>query len=361
MFRNCRIEGMNLKKDYNNKNFWNRYSKIYDIEIDRFNRSAYLEMYKLISKVLTKDMKVLEIATGTGLIAVNVAHSAQSIVATDFSPKMIETATKKGVPSNVHFSVENATALSFPDHTFDAVIISNALHIMPDPGAVLKNIRRVLKPNGLLIAPTFSHGTAFYPELLSAFVTPNHPEVAKITARAAQLLGGWSGDPSLNAYQTQNPNRVLMQAAAVYGALQEQNIVYSVPPASFERVGQRVRLCDAIIQQKLGTCLDLTLFYAACLEAIGLHPILLLQQGHIFAGVWLEDFSFSESVENDPSLITKRIAEGVNEIAVVECTALVSGKTMSFDEAMSWFAAVGIRTVDAKAWAWSALTFSSKI
>ena len=179
------------------------------------------------------------------------------------------------------------------------------------------------------------HGTAFYPELLSAFVTPNHPEVAKITARAAQLLGGWSGDPSLNAYQTQNPNRVLMQAAAVYGALQEQNIVYSVPPASFERVGQRVRLCDAIIQQKLGTCLDLTLFYAACLEAIGLHPILLLQQGHIFAGVWLEDLSFSESVENDPSLITKRIAEGVNEIAVVECTALVSGKTMSFDEAMT--------------------------
>lgn len=179
------------------------------------------------------------------------------------------------------------------------------------------------------------HGTAFYPELLSAFVTPNHPEVTKITVRAAQLLSGWSGDPSLNAYQTQNPNRVLMQAAAIYGALQELNIVYSVPPASFERIGQRIRLCDAVIQQKLGTCLDLTLFYAACLEAIGLHPILLLQQGHIFAGIWLEDLSFSESVENDPSLITKRIAEGVNEIAVVECTALVSGKNLSFDEAMA--------------------------
>lgn len=177
------------------------------------------------------------------------------------------------------------------------------------------------------------HGTAFYPELLSAFVTPNHPEVTKMIARAAQLLDGWSGDPSLDAYQTRNPNRVLMQAAAVYGALQEANIVYSVPPASFERIGQRVRLCDAIIQQKLGTCLDLTLFYAACLEAIGLHPILLLKPGHVFAGVWLEDLSFSESVENDPALITKRIAEGVNEIAVVECTALVSGKDMSFDEA----------------------------
>ncbi len=179
------------------------------------------------------------------------------------------------------------------------------------------------------------HGTAFYPELLCAFVTPNHPEAIKITARSAQLLGNWSGDPSLNAYQTQDPNRVLMQAAAVYGALQEANIIYSVPPASFERIGQRVRLCDAVIQQKLGTCLDLTLFYATCLEAIGLHPILLLQQGHIFAGVWLENRSFSETVENDPSLITKRIAEGVNEIAVVECTALVAGKNMSFDEAMA--------------------------
>ena len=147
-----------MKKDRNNKNFWNRYAKIYDIEIDRFNRSAYSEMYRLISRALSKEMKVLEIATGTGLIAINIAGSVQSIMATDFSPKMIETAAKKGAPDNVQFSVEDATALSFSDQTFDAVIISNALHIMPDPEVVLKNIRRVLKPNGLLIAPTFSHG-----------------------------------------------------------------------------------------------------------------------------------------------------------------------------------------------------------
>ena len=147
-----------MKKDRNNKNFWNRYAKIYDIEIDRFSRLAYSEMYRLMSKCLTKEMKVLEIATGTGLIAVNIADSVKSVVATDFSPKMIETAIKKRVPDNVHFSVEDATALSFSDQTFDAVIISNALHIMPDPGVVLKNIRRVLKLNGLLIAPTFSHG-----------------------------------------------------------------------------------------------------------------------------------------------------------------------------------------------------------
>lgn len=147
-----------MKKDRNNINFWNRYAKLYDVEVDKFSRLAYSELYRLISGTLTKEMNVLEIATGTGLIAVNIAGSVQSITATDLSPKMIEAAMKKRVSDNVHFSVEDAAALSFPDQTFDAVIISNALHIMPNPVAVLTNIRRVLKPKGLLIAPTFSHG-----------------------------------------------------------------------------------------------------------------------------------------------------------------------------------------------------------
>lgn len=147
-----------MKKKQDNKNFWNRYAKLYDFEIDRFNRSAYSEMYRLMSAALTKEMRVLEIATGTGLIGINIADSVQSVEATDFSPKMIEAAMKKDAPDNVHFSVEDASALSFASQAFDAVIISNALHIMPDPELVLINIKRVLKPNGLLIAPTFSHG-----------------------------------------------------------------------------------------------------------------------------------------------------------------------------------------------------------
>ena len=177
------------------------------------------------------------------------------------------------------------------------------------------------------------HGLGIHPELLCAFVTPNHPEIARLTARAAELLGKWTGDPSLDAYQSQDPNRVLAQAAAVYGAIQERSVVYAVPPASFEAVGQRLRLCDAVLEQKLGTCLDLSLLYTACLEAIGLHPLLILKQGHAFAGLWLEDLTFSESVQDDASLVTKRLAEGIQELAVVECTALTAGKQVSFDEA----------------------------
>jgi DNA polymerase III delta prime subunit len=177
------------------------------------------------------------------------------------------------------------------------------------------------------------HGYSIYPELLAAFVTPNHPEVTKINARAAEILGDWTGDPSLDAYQTPNPDRAKQQAAAVFVALQEQNIIYSVPPTSFEKIGQRVRLCDAVLQTKMGTCLDLSLLYGSCLESIGLNPILIIKPGHVFAGFWLDNHSFPESVMDDASFITKRLASGINKIGVVECTLCVSGKHSKFDEA----------------------------
>ena len=147
---------MSDKRD--NKNFWNRYAKLYDFEINMSSGKAYKEMYRMMSAALSPDMNVLEVATGTGLIAVNIAAYVRRVEATDFSPKMIAKAKKKKAPGNVRFSVEDATALYFEDNSFDAVIISNALHIMPDPIKVLSNISRVLKPNGLLIAPNFTHG-----------------------------------------------------------------------------------------------------------------------------------------------------------------------------------------------------------
>ena len=147
-----------MEERRDNKGFWNRYAKLYDFEINRFSGKAYAEMYRLMADILSFDMTVLEVATGTGLIAINIAAHVRHVVATDFSPKMIEAAKKKKAPANIRFSVEDATALSFADNTFDAVIITNALHIMPDPVKVLSNISRVLKPKGLLIAPTYSHG-----------------------------------------------------------------------------------------------------------------------------------------------------------------------------------------------------------
>ena len=62
----------------------------------------------------------MEVATGTGLIAVNIAAYVRHVEATDFSPKMIEAARKKKAPGNISFTIEDAAALSFEDSSFDA-------------------------------------------------------------------------------------------------------------------------------------------------------------------------------------------------------------------------------------------------
>lgn len=171
------------------------------------------------------------------------------------------------------------------------------------------------------------------PEMITAFVTPNHPRVAELTARAGVWLQKWLGEPSFTGYQSRNPNIVKTQAAAIYAALQEENIAYHMPPASYETLGQRVRLPHAVLEQKCGTCLDLAVLYAACLEAVGLNSLLVFIQGHAFAGVWLEEETFAECVEDDVSALTKRLATGIDQLFLVECTDYVAGKSVDFDHA----------------------------
>ena len=182
-------------------------------------------------------------------------------------------------------------------------------------------------------------GLAVLPEMIAAFVTPNHPIVGKLISEASKILGQWSGNPSLNAYQSKDPNRVKLQAAALYSALQQHQITYCVAPPSFEMIGQRVRLPDNIISNKLANCLDLSLLYAACMEAAGLHPLVIFIEGHAFVGVWLVEETFSESVQDDVTLLTKRMVAGINEICIVEATAFVTGQSISFDEAIKLAAA----------------------
>ena len=177
------------------------------------------------------------------------------------------------------------------------------------------------------------HGTGVYPEYLSAFVTPNHPVIQQLARRGSDFLGQWTGDPSMDGYLSQDPNRVLSQAAAIYSAIKELQLSYALPPAGFELMGQRIRLCDTILRQSMGTCMDLTLLFASCLECIGLHPLLITTSNHIYIGLWLEDMMFPECLQDDVSLISKRLASGINEIAVVECTCMVKGKEYTFDEA----------------------------
>ena len=134
-------------------NIWNLYAPFYGW-VMRSQKAIYEYMYAQIAQAV-KDRTVLEIATGPGLIAKQIASSAKSVVATDFAPKMIEQAKKGSTAPNLSFQVADATALPFEKGCFEVVIIASALHIIPEPEKALAEIDRVLAPGGLLIAPNF--------------------------------------------------------------------------------------------------------------------------------------------------------------------------------------------------------------
>ena len=137
------------------KNFWDRNAGRYD-RFMRKDRAAYEKMYGLIRPVV-KGKTVLELATGTGLIAKNIVNAAAHIEATDASVEMIAEAKRNNQSAKLHFSVQDMFRLPYADKSFEVVIVSNALHIVPQPEKALAEIHRVLRDDGVLIAPTFTH------------------------------------------------------------------------------------------------------------------------------------------------------------------------------------------------------------
>jgi hypothetical protein len=170
------------------------------------------------------------------------------------------------------------------------------------------------------------------PETLAAFITPNHPAIAPVIVKASQYLGEWTGSSAFTGYQTGDPKRARMQAAAIFRAIQEQGIVYVGAPATFGP-GQRIRMPDMVLEQHMATCLDFSILYAACLEAIELRPLIIMIRGHAFNGVWLEEQSFPELLVDDLAALTKRIAKGVDSIALVQSVDMAVDADKKFEDA----------------------------
>lgn len=136
--------------------FWDKHAAHYDRFLRR-DMAAYQQMYELICPAV-RHKTVLELATGTGLIASHIINAAEQIEATDASVEMIRLAKEANRSAKLHFSVQDMFHLPYADHSFDVAIVSNALHIVPQPEKALAEACRVLKDDGLLIAPTFTHG-----------------------------------------------------------------------------------------------------------------------------------------------------------------------------------------------------------
>jgi very-short-patch-repair endonuclease len=183
-----------------------------------------------------------------------------------------------------------------------------------------------------LLPPSHWGGVNSAPELLASFVRPTDPSVDVILGEASGKLAAAGRDDAMDGYRKKTKARAWEMADAIWTALVSHSIAYVLPPQSFERSGQQVRGPSDILTRKVGTCLDLTLLYASCLEQAGLNPVLALTEGHAFVGLWLVDEDFSSHVVDDPQLLRKRVQ--LEEMIMVETTLLTGANPARFKQAV---------------------------
>ncbi|MBO0853142.1 MAG: DUF4011 domain-containing protein [Nocardia sp.] len=162
---------------------------------------------------------------------------------------------------------------------------------------------RVLAHNEWFNAPIFY-------DSLAAFVQPNTKSVQTVLADAAELLRANTGNSSISGYQA-GPERAALIAAAIYEVLRARRIRYINAPASFESTGQKVRTTAQVLEDRFGTCIDLSVTYAACLEAAGMRPLVWLLEDHAFGGFLSEDVNLSHPSITEQNALVNLVESGI--------------------------------------------------
>ncbi len=106
----------------------------------------------------TPGARVLDVATGTGLVAAELLESAEvSIVGVDQSPDMLAAARARfaGRGKPVELVEAQAEALPFATGSFDAVTFTYLLRYVDDPAATMRELARVLRPGGRIASLEF--------------------------------------------------------------------------------------------------------------------------------------------------------------------------------------------------------------
>jgi ubiquinone/menaquinone biosynthesis C-methylase UbiE len=155
------------------KTKWNRLASVYDFIVST-ELNAYTEIKRKIIERINFEDRILELGSGSGQIALDLCLHCSYIEAGDISDEMVARANALKVESkyqNVEFRVRDVYNIDAEDHTYDVVILSNTLHILHKPDQALNEIKRVLKPGGKLIAPTYLHNQNTGAQILSRLIT----------------------------------------------------------------------------------------------------------------------------------------------------------------------------------------------
>ena len=213
-------------------------------------------------------------------------------------------------------------------HLADAVRGTVAITVEHDGQVIGEEVKPVE-----LLAYNEWGGAGYMPELLASFSMPNDPAVDRILRDASLILRKAGKEDGIDGYKAKSRQRVWEIASAIYSAIANLGISYAVPPASFERDGQKIRLPSHVVDNRIATCLDSTMLYASALEQAGLNPIVALPEGHAVVGLWLQPEELTTIVVDEAETLRKRIQ--LKELVLIETTYVTSHPAPQFTKAVA--------------------------
>ena len=183
---------------------------------------------------------------------------------------------------------------------------------------------------------------------LPSFVQPRDPAVVRAIAQAQRYNRVLRDDPDagFEGYQLARPGdedslqAVDRQVEAIWATLlHDWRLGYINPPPTYSGTldSQRLRMPSMVLEHQAGTCIDLALLFAACLELVDIHPVVFLLEGHALPGWWRHP-SFREEYFRMPPDGYAELVEAtatVNTVANAQAVAWHAGKA-SWPEVRRW-------------------------
>ena len=157
----------------------------------------------LVARVPNDGGTVLDVATGTGLVAALLLARGHAVTGLDQSAEMLAAARRR-FDGRVPLVEASATDIPFPDASFDHLTFTYLLRYVDDPGATLAELARVVRPGGTVASAEFCVPEGVWRPLWEMYVRAGLPLAGRLISPGWHEAGRFLG-PSIRGFYERWP------------------------------------------------------------------------------------------------------------------------------------------------------------
>lgn len=169
----------------------------------------------LVSRIPADGGEVLDVATGTGLVAEALLRRGLSVTGVDQSPGMLAHARSR-LGGRATLVETSADALPFPDARFDHLTFTYLLRYVDDPARTLAELARVVRPGGTIAMLEFGVSRGVWHPLWTLYCDVGLPLAGRLISPAWHEVGRFLG-PSIRGFHARFPEPRLLELWAAAG------------------------------------------------------------------------------------------------------------------------------------------------